>query len=99
MQVMQCTCGPDSPDDPCGPDGPDGNDGLGGTDGPGEGTLVRGPTCQGLLGLVSIQLRPQLMGPFGLWQCSRYYFKICICLVFLFVFIFVYSCIKNILIK
>ena len=49
---MQCTCGPDSPDDPCGPDGPDGNDGLGGTDGPGEGTLVRGPTCQGLLGLV-----------------------------------------------
>ena len=53
---MQCTCGPDSPDDPCGPDGPDGNDGLGGTDGPGEGTLVRGPTCQGLLGLVYIVL-------------------------------------------
>ena len=42
--------GPDSaaddPDylrDPGGPDG---------VDGPGEGSLVRGPTCQGLLGLV-----------------------------------------------
>ena len=42
-------------DGPCGPgvpDGPDGRDSQGGPDGLGEGSLVRGPACQGLLGLV-----------------------------------------------
>ena len=32
---------------------PDGRDDHGGPDGPGEDSLVRGPTCQGLIGLVS----------------------------------------------